>query len=82
MRSLKEDDFSLSKESARADEERDITPFQLRRRWEGRYDLCTPACRDGICNPIRYLSQNWVCNFVFPSLIIQPTSLHLFQPAV
>ena len=43
MRSLKEDDFSLSKESAGANEERDIAPFQLRRRWEGRYDLCTPC---------------------------------------
>ena len=41
MRSLKEDELSLSKESTNANEERDIAPFQLRRRWEERYDLCT-----------------------------------------
>lgn len=55
MRSLKEDDL-LSKESAGANDERDIAPFQLRRRWEGRYDLRTPLSNRN-CNLIRYLSQ-------------------------
>ena len=40
--------------------------------------FANPACRGGICNLIRYFSQNWVCYFVFPSLIMQPTSIHLF----
>ncbi len=36
MRSLKEEDSVLYEERTGVNEERDIAPFQLRRRWERR----------------------------------------------